>query len=202
MTICSEVITYPQYGETCWFNALIMAVLYSQHSRKLILNQAEKWQKGILIFDMIKKILKTKFIRNKDYDVNFGNFNLFKPEHILKLLHKYNPNDFMVNMNKTEFKNGFLSEIYIKKLYKLLGIYNIAFFDMVKDKNEIYYSHYNDIKKVEMKKGMISSVSSYITSESKVKHDIKDPEVILLLDKIEKDEYPDYYKLNDDNNIK
>lgn len=201
-TICSELITYPQYGPTCWFNALIMAILYSQHSRKLILNQAEKWQKGILIFDMIKKILKTKFIRNKDYDVNFGNFNLFKPEHILKLLHKYNPNDFMVNMNKTEFKNGFLSEIYIKKLYKLLGIYNVAFFDMVKDKNEIYYSHYNDINKVEMKKGMFHSVSSYIASEGKVKHNIKDPEVILLLDKIEKDEYPDYYKLNDDNNIK
>lgn len=200
-TICSEVITYPQYGPTCWFNALIMAILYSQHSRKLILNKAETWQKGILIFDMIKKILKTKFIRNKDYDVNFGNFNLFKPEHILKLLHKYNPNDFMVNMNKTEFKNGFLSEIYIKKLYKLLGISKITFFEMFKDKNEIYYSYYNSISRVEIDKEIIKPYIINI-DKSNINQEIKDPDVILLMDANPLSIFPDYYKINDDNNVK
>lgn len=200
--ICSKVITYPQYGPTCWFNSLIMAILYSQHSRKLILNQAKKWQKGILIFDMIKTILKNKFIKKKDYDINFGKFNLFKPEHILKSLHNHDPKNFMFNINDPKFgKNGFLSEIYIKKLYKLLGISKITFFEMFKDKNEIYYSYYNSISRVEIDKEIIKPYIINI-DKSNINQEIKDPDVILLMDANPLSIFPDYYKINDDNNVK
>ena len=35
---CNKVITIPQYEPTCWFNAILMAILYSQNSRKLLLD--------------------------------------------------------------------------------------------------------------------------------------------------------------------
>ena len=44
MTNCEKVISIKQYGPTCWFNALLMAILYSDNSRKLLL---EKSKNGI-----------------------------------------------------------------------------------------------------------------------------------------------------------
>ena len=199
-TICSKVITYPQYGPTCWFNAIIMAVLYSQYSRKLILKSSERWQKGILIFDMIKTILKTKFIKGKDYDVNFGNFNLFKPENILKSLHKHDPTTFMFDIDDPKWKNGFLSELYIKKLYQLLGISKTVFFEI--HDNNIYYSNYNDVSKVQISDNGNIEPFVWGADQYKVNIAIKDPEVILLMDGPQGATFPDHYKITNDNNVK
>ena len=35
---CNNVITIPQINGTCWFNALMMMIFYSQNSRKLLLH--------------------------------------------------------------------------------------------------------------------------------------------------------------------
>jgi hypothetical protein len=53
--ICSRVITIPQADNTnvCWFNAIIMSLLYSQHSRHLLLNNNSLEGKR----DKISKIL-------------------------------------------------------------------------------------------------------------------------------------------------
>ena len=36
-SFCDTVITIPQTAGTCWFNALLMMIFYSQNSRKLLL---------------------------------------------------------------------------------------------------------------------------------------------------------------------
>ncbi len=38
---CNKVVTIPQYNETCWFNTILMSLLYSQNSRKLLLNKIQ-----------------------------------------------------------------------------------------------------------------------------------------------------------------
>ncbi len=43
---CRNVVTIPQYESTCWFNAILMCLLYSQQSRKLLLTE----NKGTKIF--------------------------------------------------------------------------------------------------------------------------------------------------------
>jgi hypothetical protein len=195
MTICSEVITYPQYGETCWFNALIMAVLYSQHSRNLILAKADKYPSGILIFDVIKKILKEKYIRNKDYDEDFGFFNLYKPEYILKTLHSHDSSTFMFDIDK--FRHGFTSEFYVKKLYKLLDISTLIL-DI--RNNKFYYSYYNNIKKIIPPEGTNTNLKWQPNYNNP--NDIKNafdsnPDVLLLFENLLNIEYDSLYLLND-----
>jgi len=41
---CDKVVTIPQTGGTCWFTAILMSLLYSQHSRKLLYNHFEQFK--------------------------------------------------------------------------------------------------------------------------------------------------------------
>ena len=190
MTICSEVITYPQYGPTCWFNALIMAVLYSQHSRNLILAKADKYPSGILIFDLIKKILKEKYIRNKDYDKDFGFFNLYKPEYILKTLYSHDSTTFMFDIDK--FRYGFTAELYVRKLYKLL---NVSTLILEIQNNKVYYSYYNDVDKVSISQKKVSTESKTISFKEITNALNSNPDVLLLFESLVSYNYsnnPDY----------
>lgn len=36
---CDNVISLKQYGPTCWFNSILMSLLYSDESRKLLLKK-------------------------------------------------------------------------------------------------------------------------------------------------------------------
>ena len=40
---CDNVISLKQYGPTCWFNSILMAILYSDGSRKILLEKSKKW---------------------------------------------------------------------------------------------------------------------------------------------------------------
>ena len=53
--ICSQVVTIPQpdNSNVCWFNTMMMALLYSQHSRFFLLNDNKLNDKH----DKISKIL-------------------------------------------------------------------------------------------------------------------------------------------------
>ena len=44
-TDCKKVLTLPQYTGTCWFNAVFMALFYSQGTRRILLNAASHWVK-------------------------------------------------------------------------------------------------------------------------------------------------------------
>jgi len=42
---CKNIKVIPQFAEdTCWFNAILMASLYSQRSRKLMKLMSKKWK--------------------------------------------------------------------------------------------------------------------------------------------------------------
>jgi len=42
---CDNVISLKQYGNTCWFNSILMSILYSDGSRKLLLEKSKSWDK-------------------------------------------------------------------------------------------------------------------------------------------------------------
>ena len=65
--ICKRVVTIPQADNTnvCWFNAIIMALLYSQNSRNLLLTDNKLAKKTDKISIILNQILKRQFMKNK-----------------------------------------------------------------------------------------------------------------------------------------
>jgi len=135
---CNNVITLKQYGPTCWFNSILMAVLYGDNSRKLLLKKSQSWNDKILIFKTIKYILKKKFLRTSNLFKDYQYFDKVRPEYILEKLYSYNKKKFNFNPKKNK---GFLSSLYIRKVYKLLGV-KVLYLDL--HENILYYSLYNN----------------------------------------------------------
>lgn len=120
---CNKVITIPQYEPTCWFNAILMAILYSQHSRKLLLDDNIFSRKKTKITKILNHILKYQYISNK-YAEQY--FNIMTPGKILKYL------DLIKEFRKSITNNGWFSEFFLsvfieKACYKTcitLDLYN------------------------------------------------------------------------------
>ena len=64
---CNRVIFWPQYGPTCWFNAVLIAVLYSQYSRNMLYKKISTWDKRIEFYKMLRFVLKHKYLKTKTY---------------------------------------------------------------------------------------------------------------------------------------
>lgn len=101
---CNKVITIPQYEPTCWFNAILMALLYSQASRKLLLNNEILKTNKTKILKIIRHILKYQYVSNK-YAAQY--FNIMTPGKILKYLNL--TKDFRISI----IKNGWFSELFL-----------------------------------------------------------------------------------------
>ena len=103
MDRCKSVITIPQFTGTCWFNALLMALLYSDGTRQYLLKNlinSELFIKNRELYAIIMDILKNKHRKMDDNDAVF--FNELKPEKILKLLHSYDKDNFYFDPDKFE----------------------------------------------------------------------------------------------------
>jgi ribosomal protein S24E len=137
---CDNVITLKQYGPTCWFNSILMAVLYSEESRKLLLKKSKTWNNKILIFKTLKHILEKKFLRSNNIYNDYEYFDKIRPEYILEKLYKYNKKKFTFN---PKINKGYASALYIRKIYKLLGV-KVLYLDLKGDL--LYYSKYNNFK--------------------------------------------------------
>jgi hypothetical protein len=123
-SFCKNIATIPQFSGTCWFNAILMAVFYSQNSRKILLTICDKWDKTNKFLMICKDILLKHYIFSKE-TVLF--LNKFKPEVILFYMLKYFKNDIL----KAKFKNlikisGYNSlayhGYYIANIYKHLNV--------------------------------------------------------------------------------
>ena len=122
--VCNFVNTVPQFGGTCWFNSILMATLYSEKSRKLLLKLAKKWDKSNNFLMVIKNILKNHYFNSEKTNKYFEKV---KPEAILfKMLQTYN-DKFLKKFLKYKIKTlgysilGWYNEDIIK-FYKYLGV--------------------------------------------------------------------------------
>jgi hypothetical protein len=156
---CKKVIFWGQYGPTCWFNAILMAILYSQRSRNIVKQKSNLWDSRKKLFRLLKYVLKYKYIRSKNPSKDYKFFEKIKPEILLKMLYKINPK-YLPNI----YKKGYISSLYISKLYKLLHVDCLM---LAKYEKKIYYDMYNHNEKINKdKRGII------------IVHKIKKPEYI------------------------
>jgi hypothetical protein len=190
---CKNVLTLKQYGKTCWFNSILMAILFSDESRKLLLAKSKKWNPKIEVLKTINFILNHKYFRSKNIHDDYAYFDKITPEHILAELHKHNAKKFMFDPIK--YKGfGFLSSLYIRKVYKFLGV-KVLYVDKIGD--DIYYSAYNNNYKIEVNGKYLTPISKMVSS-SKIREKLYKPDVIIvrILDNYDKTRYPESYKLS------
>jgi hypothetical protein len=129
---CQKLSFWGQYGETCWFNALLMSVFYSQHSRQYVMEASKRWDTSfnayqqanrkqkysIKLKNLFKHVLVHKYRHSKEFQKDVDFFNERRAEYILDLLHKYDSSKFMIN----DYENGANAFTYIKPLYNFLGL--------------------------------------------------------------------------------
>ena len=85
-SFCDTVITIPQTAGTCWFNALLMMIFYSQNSRKLLLQYNNFSDKNDELSIIFKSMLYKNYIKNPKI---FKYLKYKSPQHILSLLNYY-----------------------------------------------------------------------------------------------------------------
>jgi hypothetical protein len=167
-----------------------MALLYSDNSRKLLLKKSNIWDDKILIFKTIKHILKKKFLRTNNLFKDYLYFDKIRPEYILDKLYKYNKKKF--NFNPKKYK-GYLSSLYIRKVYKLLGV-KVLYLDLYE--YNLYYSLYNNtLPRIETNNIMIGM--KYVSKE-KIMEKFDNPDVIIVnIGSLANNanSYPSYYKV-------
>lgn len=141
MDKCLNLSVIPQFGGTCWFNAILMIALYSQNTRKAVLRAAKYWDKSNTFLMILKSIL-IKYYKEPENVQSF--FKKIKPEIILfKMLKKYNQ-DVIID----KFKHNLLFdssnfawfEIFIIKFFKLLEVNSLDIIYM----NGNYYLNYDE----------------------------------------------------------
>jgi len=138
MDNCKEISVIPQFGGTCWFNAILMIVLYSQNMRKILIKEAKNWSNPNSFLKIIKSILKNYDKPEKVREF----FAKIKPELILfKMLKSFDDKE-MIKFLKTSIKNG--SDIgyyhdYIIRFLKYIGI-NTLDIVVIKQKGWVYNS--------------------------------------------------------------
>ena len=111
--LCNLRLTIPQFGSTCWFNAILMASLWSQGSRKIILKETKNWKKDNIFSKIIKKFLKI--------------YKMSDNAKALKLLHNIKPEELLL-LTINETNDNLFKEIFKKKIqndgYEELGWHN------------------------------------------------------------------------------
>jgi hypothetical protein len=124
LNYCSTISTIPQFGGTCWFNAILMVVLYSQNSRKILFDVIDGWDSKNKFLMICKKILLNHYFSSYEASVFF---NKFKPEVILFYMLKYHSdNEVKKNFKKLikdyGYNNLAFYGFYIHNVYKNLGV--------------------------------------------------------------------------------
>jgi hypothetical protein len=110
---CNKVVTIPQYNETCWFNTILMSLLYSQNSRKLLLYKMTEMANKNKLTRIINRILKSHYV-NPEKAQEY--FKIFRPEVILSYVQ-----DIDRYTLKNMIYNGWFSQYFIHNFIEQLG---------------------------------------------------------------------------------
>jgi hypothetical protein len=138
--VCSRILTPKQVGPICWFMATFVAMFYSQRNRKVLLKASNGWNKQDALFTLLKHVLDDKYLMSENEQEDYEKFSDNTFGNILTLLFEKDAKSFPYN---PKFKVGFYSDVYICKLYNLLGV-DCEMFDYIgKSISILAYSYYN-----------------------------------------------------------
>ncbi len=116
--ICRNLSVIPQYGGTCWFNAILMSLLYSDNSHKKLLKASKKWDSSNSFLMIIKSILHKAFS---------------EPEKIKEYYLKMNPETILFELIKNYERDNIRSYFkVVAKEHQELGFYPIYIIDVLK----------------------------------------------------------------------
>lgn len=164
--LCGKrLVFWGQYRKpTCWFNVLLISLLYSQRNRDLFLRASKKWDTNIELFKLFKHVLKHKYVKSKISDKDYDFFEKYSPIHILHLLNEYDNTKFMF----TDFTRGYYPMFYITNIYNTFGISSLMISEF-KD-GKVGYDLFNDLEKAEYNSNRNNKIdftlydNEYITS--------------------------------------
>jgi hypothetical protein len=118
MKDCNQVITIPQDGPTCWFNALLMGFFYSQGMRRALFSCVDKWKSdnkdASRLYKMFLDILVHSYIKKSHIDK-------LSPEKILKAFYDMDPVMFPHN---PDVHVGGVANTYTSSLFKFFHLYD------------------------------------------------------------------------------
>ena len=117
--VCSRILTPKQVGPICWFMATFVAMFYSQRNRKVLLNASKRWDKKDKLFTLLKQVLDDKYLKSDNEKEDYEKFSDDTFGNILRLLFEKDSKSFPYN---PKISCGFKSQVYICKLYNLLGV--------------------------------------------------------------------------------
>jgi hypothetical protein len=115
---CNKVVTIPQSGGTCWFTAILMSLLYSQNSRKILYNHFEQFKHTDELASLLDKILKSHYVDPKKAEEFFLRYS---SEHILDIIRYMDGiriNQLLLNKMKTY---GAYPYIFLPKFIRRLN---------------------------------------------------------------------------------
>lgn len=182
---CTELSLVKQFSGTCWANAVITALLYSDGMNTLLLRNLPNWKKTKAA-ELIRDILLKK--SSASYDDFFEQFD---PKILLRELHKENPKHFEHDPDKYD---GYAAGRYLFKLMHYLGVDNFALLDALETEEKLvydmYYAQYNVMQLVngykKFKNANPTQTNEYLS---------KVPDVLLIMTKKATDAkfYPKHY---------
>jgi len=174
---CSEISVIPQYGPTCWFNAILMSSFYSQLLRSLLINKISKtWidKKGNnSIFKFFKKILKNSY-ETKDKKI-IKQFNKINPDELLLHILNINNSDLLSYVIETD-NLGWHSN-YIYEFLKFLDV-NVLYLHYMR--NDKIIANFDNFLLGLNKKYLSFSDVDYETKFYEISKAINEPDVIIL----------------------
>ena len=193
-TNCDLITVIPQNTTTCWFNAILTSMLYSDRSKKYLLEKAKNWkgQNTNKFLQILKQILYYN-VKN-DNDKLRQLFQKYKIESIL-LLYMKNYDDKLYNILKYKLKEIYSFGFYILIIYMIFNKLNIDYLDITITTNDNYLNVYKNSYNIQD--------IFYINTSIDSNHIITDIEKILpkyiFFNDIE-DEYPELYSDKNLNN--
>lgn len=130
--VCSRILTPKQVGLICWFMATFVAMFYSRRSREKILMASKGWDKKDKLFTLLKHVLDDKYLKSENEEKDYEKFSNDTFGNILRLLFEKDHNSFPYD--PTHSLTGFFPDVYIGKLYNLLGV-DYKMFDYMEEKD-------------------------------------------------------------------
>ncbi len=135
---CNQVITIPQYSGTCWFNAILMALFYSQGMRKVLMSKTKQWDMSPKLRKVFTDILKRRYKSAVMKQHAYLFFKVMSPEEILRILHEESPETFNFNPFK---RIGYINVTYVPRLLNMFCVKTLHLDAVVKDKTlQLYLS--------------------------------------------------------------